>query len=464
MNFETIPFFSLRYRLLLPLWAASIAAAIVVATLSFFLGRQWAIHDVQEQFTGVQQTMEQSTFPLTSSVISSLSRLSGTELITVDEHDKPLASTFATNVVRDGLLQRLIQNPPPAEHHEPQSIRVGSHDYLVFVVVRSNPRHSIDGVRRVFVFFDQAKVAAASRRAGLLPMATGLSTIALLTTWMMWMTGRLARRLARLEQGVQLIASGNFETTLRETAADEVGRLGQSVNTMAAKLQQLWLQVNRQQSQKLLHQVAGGMAHQLRNTLTGARLALELHRKSCHQSDQQDLAVALLEMESAEDYVRRLLLVGTGQQQTDQPASVLSCLQTVRTSHAVVAKHLRVELTWDFDDTLVETMVADGATLSSAVSNLVLNGLQAAGHVQVRAELLDNAMCAVRVVDDGPGIDPTIAEHLFEPFVTTKSEGVGLGLALVQRAAEKLSGHVEWKRQGDRTIFDFYCKVTSCQS
>ncbi|MCC7338080.1 MAG: hypothetical protein IT422_23565 [Pirellulaceae bacterium] len=48
MNFETTPFFSLRYRLLLPLWAASIAAAIVVATLSFFLGRQWAIHDVFE--------------------------------------------------------------------------------------------------------------------------------------------------------------------------------------------------------------------------------------------------------------------------------------------------------------------------------------------------------------------------------------------------------------------------------
>ncbi len=464
MNLATTPFFSLRYRLLLPLWAASIAAAIVVATLSFILGRQWAIHDVQQQFAGLQKTIEQSTFPLTSSVISSLSRLSGTELITVDEHDKPLARTFATNEVRDALLQTLIDDSSAANHHEPRSIRVGSREYLVFTVVRSDPYHNIDRARRVFVFFDQAGVAAASRRAGLLPMATGLSTIALLTTLMMWMTGRLARRLARLEQGVQLIAAGNFETTLSETAADEVGRLGQSVNTMAGKLQQLWQQVNRQQSQKLLHQIAGGMAHQLRNTLTGARLALELHRQTCQHSDQQDLAVALLEMESAEDYVRRLLLVGTGQQQTDQPTNVLSCLQAVHTSHMVVAKHLRVELTWDLDDTLVDAMVADGATLSSAVSNLVLNGLQAAEHVQVQAELAGDAMCVVRVSDDGPGIDPAIAEHLFEPFVTTKSEGVGLGLALVQRAAEKLSGQVEWKRQGGYTIFEFYCKVTSCLS
>jgi signal transduction histidine kinase len=269
--------------------------------------------------------------------------------------------------------------------------------------------------------------------------------------------------LTQLQQGVQLIAAGNFATTLSDAATDEVGRLCESVNTMAVELQQLWQQVNRQQSQKLLHQIAGGMAHQLRNTLTGARLALELHRQSCSHADQQDVEVALREMESAEDYVRRLLLVGTGEQQSDQPSNVLACLHSVRASHAAVAKHLRVDLEWELEEALAGFTVADGATLASAVSNLVLNGLQAASRVQVRAELVDECICRVEVLDNGPGVDASIAEQLFEPFVTTKPEGVGLGLPLVRRAADKLSGQVEWNRQAAHTRFEFRCKVTPCQ-
>ncbi len=464
MKLATKPFFSLRYRLLLPLWGASIATAIVVAILSFSLGRHRALQDAQGQFIGIERTLEQSTFPLTSSVINSLSRLSGTELITVDEYGRPLASTFASNKVTGALLRRLNDRAATAKPHEPLSIRSGEREYLVFAVIRAVPHHHTDRAHRVFVFFDQAKVAAASRRAGMLPMATGLSTIVMLTALMMWMTGRLASRLGGLERGVQLIAAGDFQATLPETTADEVGKLGQSVNRMARELQQLWQQVNRQQRQKLLHQMAGGMAHQLRNTLTGARLALELHRQTCQQSDQQDLAMALLEMESAEDYVRRLLMVATGQQQADQPAQVLTCLHSVCMSQAVLAKHLRVDLTWSLDDALVDWMVGDGVTMSSAVSNLVINALQVAGRVQVQVELVANATCVVRVVDDGPGIDAAIAEQLFEPFVTTKPEGVGLGLALVQRAAEKLSGQVHWKRERGYTIFEFHCRVTPCRS
>jgi len=49
----------------------------------------------------------------------------------------------------------------------------------------------------------------------------------------------------------------------------------------------------------------------------------------------------------------------------------------------------------------------------------------------------------ITVDDDGVGIDPSIASRLFEPLVTTKSKGIGLGLALVKRVVERHGGSVE---------------------
>jgi signal transduction histidine kinase len=52
---------------------------------------------------------------------------------------------------------------------------------------------------------------------------------------------------------------------------------------------------------------------------------------------------------------------------------------------------------------------------------------------------------AVAVEDDGPGVDEAVQARLFEPLVTTKETGVGLGLSLVKRIAERHGGSVSWE-------------------
>jgi signal transduction histidine kinase len=90
---------------------------------------------------------------------------------------------------------------------------------------------------------------------------------------------------------------------------------------------------------------------------------------------------------------------------------------------------------------------ADPDHVKRLVLNLLRNASQAGQKVGVRAELLDGEV-RISVRDNGPGVDPTVRERIFEPFVTDKAQGAGLGLAIVRRVAEVNGGRVELAEAG----------------
>ena len=155
------------------------------------------------------------------------------------------------------------------------SVNVSDKPRVAFWFHRQPAATVMDQASLVVVLFDQDEIQAASRRAAMLPLITGFSTVAAVTLLMFVLSSRLISRIGTLQNQVEQISQGDFQSRLRSDDQDELGRLAKSINQMASQLQQLWLQVNRQQSAKLLHQIAGGMAHQLRNTLTGARMAMD---------------------------------------------------------------------------------------------------------------------------------------------------------------------------------------------
>lgn len=418
------------------------------------------MRDLRDRYNAIQETVQQASFPLTNSVVRSLAKLSGTELVVMEGAGIVAASTLSKEFDVAELMAGMTPPDSTQESDEVAFVRVAGEGYIALAFERVGIDSSSSPKRIVIVLFDKDRIDIFSRRAAMLPLVTGLSTIVLLSTLTIFSAGRLASRLSMLQRSVERVADGDFESTVADESIDELGLLGRAVDRMSAQLRKLWLEVNRQQGEKLLHQISAGMAHQLRNTLTGARLALELDQRNRSESAGDEVTVALRELETAEDYVRRLLLVGAGeQQQRDQPALIVHCLKDIRSSQAVIAKHLHVDLSWQWDISLDGAVVADGSTFSSAIANLVLNSLQVAKRVEVSATLDDHNNCRVTVVDDGPGIDPALADRLFDPFVTSKPEGMGLGLPLVRRAAEKLSGEVEWSRDKDRTRFVFTCQV-----
>jgi len=102
-------------------------------------------------------------------------------------------------------------------------------------------------------------------------------------------------------------------------------------------------------------------------------------------------------------------------------------------------------------------VLGDAALLRQAMVNLVQNAIEAcgeSGQVRVNARVLDGKV-EIAVEDTGHGLDASVKGRLFEPLITTKSKGVGLGLALVRRIAERHGGtvaHVAPPTRGARFV------------
>lgn len=428
-------------------------AAVAVAWGSSILGQRAATEQMEQRYFEIRNAVRRSSFPLTPSVARTLAQLTATQWITTDE--KGLIETSTIELAElTSAPEKLTSLMGDSSAETLNEVSLDGVRYFAGEFDRFSGNNEPE-TDRVFILFDQKSILAASRRAAVLPLLTGLSTIVLISLMMFAISARLIRRLTRLESHVQTIAKGDFHPRLSQDGDDEIGRLSYAVNSMADQLQELWDQVNRQQSAKLLHQIAAGMAHQLRNTLTGSKMAMELHLETCRGDRIDEVQVALRQLEIAEDYVKRLTTLGSVDEVEKQPGSLWQCLDDVRSTHQSIAQHRRVDLQWSLPEELQSVSIADVPALTAAVSNLILNAIQAGDVVVAKATLENQNQFRITVRDNGDGVPESLSKSLFDPFVTDKPEGMGLGLPLVQRIAEQFNGSVTWRRESKQTVFEF---------
>lgn len=329
-------FQSLRVRLLFPLLAVAVVASLGVAAASYWLGDRWEREQVAGRYREIESTLSRASFPLTPLVVKSIADLTETDLITLDPNKLVLQSSLP---LRAGdSIDSITLKAEKKFSDEVLAIGSESYRYSTFVLHTQNQ----DNTLWVAVLFSESELREARWRMASFPLLTGFSTIILLTSVTLLFASRLVRRLSTLQQCVGRISTGEFNAIVPTGPNDEVGRLGIAVTRMSRQLLKMQETLQRQQGEKLLHQVAGGLAHQLRNSTTGARMAIELHQQRCECADDS-LGVALNQLEHTEAHVRRLLTVAAGREEQDSPELALGCLEDSMQTLMATAKHLRVD-------------------------------------------------------------------------------------------------------------------------
>jgi two-component system sensor histidine kinase HydH len=209
--------------------------------------------------------------------------------------------------------------------------------------------------------------------------------------------------------------------------------------------------LRRTERLRAMGELAAGMAHEIRNPLGGIQGAAEVLRREGTSQPVADEFWALLESE-----VKRLDKVVANFLQFARPPKPEVSAVPVRELVEAVFLLLRPEtLRCKIEcrnDVPAETLVrADEALLRQILLNLCLNAVQVqaeGGAIVVTAAVRD-ARVEIDVEDRGPGIPQRLRDTLFDAYVTGRSEGTGLGLAVAVRLASSMGGSLELAKTGD---------------
>jgi signal transduction histidine kinase len=441
---------SIRNQILVPLIAIQAAAVTAIAVATATLAARRTEREIIGRLNGVLAAVGQGGFPYTASVLSRMRGLSGAHFIAATEDRRVMESTLALPGQLPAALQVLSPSTQvQALADSPAAIVAGTRYFAALVRSAAGP-----GAPVLLVLYPETRWRQARNEAAMPPLMLGAGALGVMVLVTSWIAHRISRRIHRVERQVACIASGDFRELQVARHRDEVDDLAESVNQMCRQLRDMRQTIRQSEKAGLLAQIAAGLAHQLRNALTGARLSIQLHARRCPARDDETLTVALRQLAITEEQVRGLLSVGRGERQAPEVCELHQVLDDVVQLLEPTCRHARISLVrYPGGEPL--PIMADRASLRAAILNLALNAIEAAGAggtVTLEAQAREKDL-AVEIVDSGPGPPPELAETLFEAFVTSKPEGAGLGLALARQVAVDHGGALGWTRQADRTRF-----------
>jgi signal transduction histidine kinase len=210
-----------------------------------------------------------------------------------------------------------------------------------------------------------------------------------------------------------------------------------------------------------LGRLSAGIAHEIRNPLTGVSLLLdELHDRLLSSSgDQQLIRRALDEIERLEGLVDELLEFSSLPKLRLQTATLGPVLEDTLFLVDKQCRKANIQLEREIADDL-PAFPLDRDRLKQAFLNLMTNAIEAmpaGGLISVVARR-ENGQVMVAVRDTGEGISPEKHRLIFEPFYTSKGEGTGLGLSITHNIIAEHGGRIEVKsvpEQGSTFTFWF---------
>ena len=272
-----------------------------------------------------------------------------------------------------------------------------------------------------------------------------------------WIARGFRRSIARISVTLSSTETGATEPVGLVTVgpADDLPALQRQVEAVGLRIRAIVEQLHQARQQLIrserlasVGQLAAGLAHELRNPLTSVKLLIQTaaRRGPAANLNERQLWVIQEEIARMESTIQGLLDFARPPLLDRARRDLRETIQRALSLVEGRAKQHQVSLRCDLPESPVE-VDGDPAQIHQGCVNLLLNGIEATGqggtlHVAVHAPQGSHDDCRIVFRDAGKGIPDGALERIFEPFVTTKAHGTGLGLAVSRRIAEEHGGTI----------------------
>ena len=327
----------------------------------------------------------------------------------------------------------------------------------------------VDSSRRIYT-----ELRGQIRSAALLAAGVGLVMAVLLSSWA---AARVTRPVEELAHAAREIAGGNWNAQVESTSRDEIGQLADSFNHMTHDLLDQRERLVQAERVAAWRELARRLAHELKNPLFPLQLTVENLLRARAQGElefneafQESASTLLAEISNLKTIIGRFSDFSKMPQPQFQAVQVSELVREVvklhqaQLSKANIACQLQLSEMWGQPLSAVprseapqeEPIAADPELLHRALSNLVLNAIEAmpeGGTLTLRTRR-ESDSASIEVSDAGKGLSQEECARLFTPYYTSKLHGTGLGLAIVQSIVSDHGGRISVSSQpGQGTTF-----------
>ncbi len=443
------PRLRLQHRIVVPLAAAALLSTAAATWVGVRATSTALRSRLESQLISSAASVTWRDFALNASILRNLRTVIGAEIVTLGPTGEVAATSLDADASAAAAAARLAVSTGGPAGAEPR-IAEGDCGFPCLIAYRQVEGHPGTVVALIA---DASPLASATQAV----VRTMLVAAALSVIVLVLVSQIVVRRVtAPLDHLVGFVRTRGSEMSADRAPVgrDEIGALAEAFNGMLDRLEQSRNALVRSEKLGLAGLFAARVAHDVRNPLSSIRMQTQLlHSRFAHDpEDRGALASMLRDVDQVESVVRDLMELSNPGDLRRAPVHLNDVVKDAlgQMAHQLAYRKIIVEQSLDG---ALPAILLDRTRLKQALLNVIVNGSEAmhtGGLLTVATGSGNDSSQWVRICDDGVGVDPAVLDRVFDPFVSTKPDGVGLGLVNVKAVIEAHGGRITLERRTPR--------------
>ncbi|GEM_PF-1316547 len=258
-----------------------------------------------------------------------------------------------------------------------------------------------------------------------------------------------------IAKGIKIISEKNLDYRVKIKSQDEIGDLAYHFNSMATRLKFAYQQIKSMERIEAWQEMARRLAHEVKNPLTPIKLSTErlLYSYEFKPHEFKEIldkttATIISETKRLEKLVNEFSKFAKLPNLKLEKKNIAVTLNELTDFFQGAYPLYNIVKNISFNELYI---LYDESQLKQVIINLVNNSIDACENTEKYVEIkakINEEFLTIAVYDKGTGISPDIRNKIFEPYFTTKKQGIGIGLAIAERIISEHNGDI-WFESGD---------------
>ncbi len=328
---------------------------------------------------------------------------------------------------------------------------IGIYSFIVGYKPFFDSKNNIVGLMSSQTVYKQSEINEELTEILTFIFGTYFIVIIILLVFVTFLTDRISKPILKLQHATERISMGDNNVELKINRKDEIGNLVDSFNKMSKELESSKDKLKKAEREAVWRDVARRVAHEIKNPLTPMKLSIQHLYEVYNNGNKNNFPEVLKKTRNiiineidklnkiATEFSNFAKLSGRNYEEVDLNEVIEDVVSLYKLAPGI-----------EFKESLkkdIEKIYADKQELNRVFQNLIKNSIQAItdeGEIELKTYKQDGLIYA-EIIDNGSGVDSSIVKDLFEPNFSTKTAGMGLGLAITKKTLDEMKAVISFE-------------------